>query len=276
MDERHLHLAEARRAARRDLLGAPAGARDDRRCAGLRGVGSHRARRVGEGADEPCAVSCCALPLSRNCSSSAAPVKAGSVPLTFGPCGCGSAVQRVQRPPWVRARTCACAWPRAQRRPTRSKRAGASKTGVTRHAVEAGTWGRGSSNSAGPWLEACAVEGSRSAPSATTPSPRTWRRVTSISESNTAWPRSERVGPMNAILRAPKRAVLFRWGGKMGMSLDMLPRRCAASSFCRCSCSPPAAVTARPIPAGRGWSRRRRSSRTSRATWRRARRSRRS
>ena len=52
MDERGLHGAVARAAARRDLVGAPAGARDHER-GGLRGAGLGLARRVVERAHEP-------------------------------------------------------------------------------------------------------------------------------------------------------------------------------------------------------------------------------
>ena len=51
--ERGLHHAVARWVARRDLVGAPGGTRDDRGCAGLRRAGAGGGS-VGEGADEAC------------------------------------------------------------------------------------------------------------------------------------------------------------------------------------------------------------------------------
>ena len=125
-----------------------------------------------------------ASPRRRNCSSSAVPVKAGSVPGTPAPWLGGSAVQAVQRPPAVRARTWAWRFvARLQRSPTRSKRRGAAITLLVRQrapAARAAVSSRASSKRSGPEVAASAGEGSRSAPSATTPRPSTCRRVTSI------------------------------------------------------------------------------------------------
>ena len=166
-----------------------------------------------------------ASPRRRNCSSSAAPVKAGSVPGTPAPWLGGSAVQRVQRPPRVRARTCAWSVRRAaQRRPTRSKRRGAAIT-LRRAPAGAGRArggsSRASSKRSGPEVCASAGEGSRSAPSATTPRPRTWRRVTSIR------------GLQHSMVRDRSgRPACTRSCGetepKMGMSFSKLDGRCAA------------------------------------------------
>src|SRR4051794_9062865 len=94
-------------------------------------------------------------------------------------CAWGRGVQRVQRPLVVRART--CPWTRSPARhlrPTRSKRLPGRSTSVTCHVV-AFRRPIGSSKRSGP-LEARAVAGKRSAPSAAAPRPSAWRRVRSI------------------------------------------------------------------------------------------------
>src|SRR5829696_1813136 len=129
------------------------------------------------------------LPRRRSWSSSAAPTNAGSVPAgarpssgPWSPVGC-SAAHSVQRPPRRRARTCASArLPRAQRRPTRSKRRGAFRTRVVRQPAPAadaasGSASRSSWKSAGRPASAAAGERSEAAAKAAAPRPRAWRRV---------------------------------------------------------------------------------------------------
>src|SRR5829696_5701926 len=124
------------------------------------------------------------FPRRRSWSSSAAPTNAGSVPAgarsssgPWSPAGC-SAAHAVQRPPRRRARTCASArLPRAQRRPTRSKRRGAFRTRVVRQpapAADAASGSASSSISKSAGRPASAAAGERSEAAAR---PRAWRRV---------------------------------------------------------------------------------------------------
>src|SRR5829696_7351049 len=129
------------------------------------------------------------FPRRRSCSSSAAPTNAGSVPPRarppsgpWSPSTC-SAAQPVHSPPRRRVRTCASArLPRAQRRPTRSKRRGARSTRVVRQpapAAEAasGTAPRSSSKTAGLARAEAGERRALAAVKAAAPSPRAWRRV---------------------------------------------------------------------------------------------------
>ena len=139
------------------------------------------------------ALSCRAWPRRRSWSSSAAPVKAGSVPLRrrvrVGRGSSASSGRRCRRARAARARE--------RRRPSAGRR------GRSGAAPGAPAWlprvcsaGRAGARKVGPGRGAAtAVAGKRSAPSAAAPRPRAWRRVMSIAASNTAWPRSERPGP---------------------------------------------------------------------------------
>ena len=180
--ERHLHVAVAGTAARRDAVGAPAGARDDRGRARL--AGAARARRAGAWgrARTKRAFRPRTPPRRRSWNSSALPVKTGSVRSRSPAWLCGSGVQRVQRPRSRRARTWACGVPPAHTRPSRSKRRGARSTVVVRqprrrHARRSALAGR--ARTAPARSAAKAGEGRRSAPSAAAPAPRrtAWRRV---------------------------------------------------------------------------------------------------
>ena len=95
----------------------------------------------------------------------------------------GSAVQRVQAPPRLRARTCACArLPRAQPRPIRSKRRGAANTRVVRQPAPAAAApvgeGRSSEKEAAPRAAAARPGRNPASAAAAAPSSIAWRRVT--------------------------------------------------------------------------------------------------
>src|SRR4051794_5327448 len=130
-----------------------------------------------------------AWPRRRSCTSSAGPVHAGSVPAAappasgpWSPAG-GSVTQRVHAPPRGRARSCTSTRsPRAHRTPARSKRCGATRTGVVRQPAAAATApsssgaGMGSSKLSG--AAARARRGRRPVTArAAAPRVSAWRRV---------------------------------------------------------------------------------------------------
>ena len=146
--ERHLHVAVAGAAARRDAVAAPArrAGRSRARPIGVQRRGPIRAGAWGRARTKR-AFRPRAPPRRRSWNSSALPVKTGSVRSLSPAWLCGSGVQRVQRPPARRARTWACGVPAAQTRPSRSKRRGA----CAQH--------RGRAPAGGGGLDARCVEG---------------------------------------------------------------------------------------------------------------------